>query len=142
MLSVTRISNNPMTQLKRNHIKKQNLDQILGFWTFPVVKIYSVGRGIQFSGQNLAIPASRGQNIGKTTLEKMLFKFDHLFLNLFFLFLSFVYSFKGLIGRHILMITAPATSGQNWPLCWRHIWPPLAPTVCEAITYPSAFMPR
>ena len=50
--------------------KKYVLDHIFGFWTFPVVKIYSFSRGIRFSGQNRAIPASRGQKLRKTTLEK------------------------------------------------------------------------
>ena len=60
-----------MTQFKKKQIKKTCLDQISGFWIFPVVNIYSCSRGIRCSGQNRAIPASRSQKLGKTTLEKL-----------------------------------------------------------------------
>ena len=40
-----------------------------GFFLFPAGYIYSFGRGIRFSGQKCSIPASGGQQIGKTKPE-------------------------------------------------------------------------
>ena len=39
------------------------------FLLFPAGYIYSFGRGIRFSGQKCSIPASGGQQIGKTKPE-------------------------------------------------------------------------
>ena len=42
-----------------------------GFFLFPAGYIYSFGRGIRFSGQKCSIPASGGQQIGKTKPENL-----------------------------------------------------------------------
>ena len=61
-----------------------------GFLSFPAGSGEEILRRIRILGQKQAIPASRGQKLEKTALEKFIFQSDF-FLNPYFPFYGFFF---------------------------------------------------
>ena len=61
-----------------------------GFASFPVGSGEDILRRIRILGQKQAIPASRGQKVEKTALEKLIFKSDLFLVRTFPCFVFFL----------------------------------------------------